>query len=70
MMTATFPSAPLTSLPLTDSEEWLVSFSTTSNTYTIFLTDLNDVYRESLSEREINERAEVNNVTAQLTTGK
>jgi hypothetical protein len=60
MMTTTFPSAPLVTLPLPDSEEWLVSFYAASNAYTIFLTDQNHVYRESLNEQEIIDRAEVN----------
>ena len=53
------PLSPFTPLRLPTSTKYLVSFHYTSSNYTIFLTDLTTLYRESLNAQEIAERAEV-----------
>jgi len=54
------PLHPLKPLPLpSSSAKWLISPHMATDGYTIFLTDHNTVYRESLNEQEIIERAQV-----------
>jgi hypothetical protein len=53
------PLSPFTPLPLPTSNKYLISFHSTSSSYTIFLTDLITLYRESLNAEEIAERADV-----------
>jgi len=55
-----FPTSPFLPLPLPNSTKWLVSASTSPKGYDIFLTDTTTIYRETLAEQEIIERAEVN----------
>jgi hypothetical protein len=53
-----YPSSPFVPLPLPNSTKWLVSASTSPQGYDVFLTDTATVYRETLTEQEIIERAE------------
>ena len=53
------PAYPFVPLALPNSSKWLVSPSMTANSYSIYLTDLVTVYRESLADQEILERAQV-----------
>jgi len=54
-----YPTSPFLPLPLPNSTKWLVSASTSPKGYDVFLTDTITIYRETLSEQEIIERAEV-----------
>jgi hypothetical protein len=53
-----YPSSPFVPLPLANATKWLVSASTSPQGYDVFLTDMATVYRETLTEQEIIERAE------------
>src|SRR5271155_862080 len=53
------PLYPFTPLPVPTSNKYLISFHCTTSSYTIFLTDLTTLYRESLNAEEIAERADV-----------
>ena len=59
-MNGEYPKTPFIPLQLKDGpSEWLISPFFGEDSYTIYLTDLTTVYRESLTEDQIIERADV-----------
>jgi len=59
-MSGEYPKAPFIPLPLKDgSSEWLISPFFGEDSYSIYITDLTTVYKESLTEDQIIERADV-----------